>query len=84
MQNQSWSESFKTEASRLGDRIQQLVHEGNIRHVVISKEDRQVARFSVTVGVVGAVIAPYLAVIALIVALVTGCSIRIELETPVA
>ncbi|HUZ00639.1 MAG TPA: DUF4342 domain-containing protein [Thermomicrobiaceae bacterium] len=84
MQNQSWSTSFKTEASRLGDQIQRLVHEGNIRHVVVSKEDRQIARFSVTVGLVGAVIAPYLAVIALIVALVTGCAIKIEQETPIA
>ncbi|HET9017461.1 MAG TPA: DUF4342 domain-containing protein [Thermomicrobiaceae bacterium] len=84
MQNQTWSDSFRSEMSRLGDQIERLVHEGNIRRVVISKDDRTVAQFSVTVGVIGAVIAPYLAAVALIVVLVTGSSIRIEQETPVA
>ena len=69
---------------RVGDQITRLIHEGNIRHVVVSKDDRTVARFSVTVGVIGTLIAPYLAVIGVIVALAMGYSIRIERETPVS
>ena len=82
MQSQTWTESIKVEASHLVDEVTKLIHEGNVRRIVIKQGDHTVAEFSLTVGVVGALIAPYLAAIAVIAALVTDCTIEVEREAP--
>jgi hypothetical protein len=65
------------------ERIKTLVHEGNVRHVVVTREGKTVAQFPLTFGVVGAVIAPAVAVGAGLVALATGSSVGIErTDTP--
>lgn len=60
------------------ERARQLIHQGNIRRVVVTREGRTMAAFPLTFGVIGAVIAPPLAAILLVAALVTGCSISVE------
>ena len=62
----------------ISDRVKDLVHEGNVRRVVVTHEDRTVAQFPLTAGVVGAVLAPALAVAAGLVALFTHSTVRIE------
>jgi len=55
------------------------VHEGNIRRVAIKNEDgRTLVDIPLTVGVVGAIVAPQLAAIGAIAALVTNCTIVVE------
>jgi hypothetical protein len=73
----SW-ESFKAETENVAGKIKALVHEGNVRCVVIQHEGRAVAEFPLTAGVVGAVLAPILAAIAVLVALLHDCTIHVE------
>jgi len=54
-------ESVKADASTVVEKLRSLVHEGNVRRVVVTHEGRTVAEFPLTAGVVGAVIAPVLA-----------------------
>lgn len=68
-----------------GDRviakIKELIHEGNVRHVVIKNEDgRTLIEFPVTVGVAGAVLVPVWAAIGAMAAILTSCSIEVERE----
>jgi hypothetical protein len=60
------------------DRVKHLVHEGNKRRVVVTRDERTVAAFPLTAGVVGAVVAPALAAAGAIVALLTRCTITVE------
>ena len=60
------------------EHVKELVHEGNVRHVVVTHDGKTVARFPLTLGVVGAVVAPAVALGAGVVALVTGSSVEIE------
>jgi hypothetical protein len=76
-ENISW-ESFKAESGNVAARIKALVHEGNVRCVVIQHEGRAVAEFPLTAGVVGTVLAPVLAAIAVMVALLNDCTIHVE------
>ena len=76
-------ETFKAEGENVAEKVKQLVHEGNVRRVVVKHEDRKVAEFPLTAGVVGAVLAPVLAAIGALVALMKDCTIAIE-RTPVA
>ena len=57
---------------------QRLLHEGNIRRMVLSHEGQTIAEFPLTFGVVGAVLAPVLAAMGALAALVTECTIEIE------
>ncbi len=52
----------------------------NVRRVVIKHQGRSVAEFPVTVGVVGAVLAPVVAAIGGIVAVLKDCTIEVERE----
>jgi hypothetical protein len=73
-------ESIKTEGENVVERLKQLIHEGNVRRVVIQHQGRTVAEFPLTAGVVGAVLAPVLAAIGAIVALLKDCTIQVERE----
>jgi hypothetical protein len=75
-------ESFKVEMDELGDRLTKLVHEGNVRKVIVKRENETLAEFPLTAGVIGAVaatvIAPAIAAIGAIAALVANCTVEIE------
>ena len=73
-------QTFKVEGGALIDRLKGLIHEGNVRRVVVQHEGRTVAEFPLTAGVLGAVLAPVLAAVGAIVALLEECTIRVERE----
>jgi hypothetical protein len=58
--------------------IRRLVTEGNVRRVVVKQHGRTVAEFPVSVGVIGAVLAPIAAAIGALAALLNDCSIEVE------
>ena len=76
-EHHTW-ESFKGEGASLLDKIKGIVHEGNVRRVIVEHDGRTIAEFPLTVGVVGAVLAPVVAAIAAIVALLKDCTIQVE------
>jgi hypothetical protein len=73
-------ESFKPNLEDLEDKLKSLVHEGNVRRIRVTRGDEVIAEFPLTAAVVGAVLAPVLAAIGAIAALVTNCSIEVERE----
>jgi hypothetical protein len=73
----SW-ESIKVTGKQLVDEFKRLVHEGNVRRVIIKQGDNTVAEFPLTVGLVGAALAPAVAAVGAIAALVTECTIEVE------
>jgi hypothetical protein len=78
MTERTYKESFKVAADQLLDAVKRLVHEGNVRRVVIKQEGRTIAEFPLTVGVIGAVLAPLLAAVGAIAAVITDCTIEVE------
>ena len=80
MTDKTWWESVKLEGEALVDKLKELVHEGNIRRIRIVHQGRTVAEFPMTVGVVGAVLAPVAAAVGAVVALLKDCSIEVERE----
>ena len=75
-------ETFKAEGENVVEKVKEIVHEGNVCRVVVKHDGRKVAEFPLTAGVVGAVLAPVLAAIGALVALMKDCTIEIE-RTPV-
>jgi len=74
----SFTESFKVAADQLVEGIRKILHEGNVRRVIIKQDGRTVAEFPMTVGVVGAVFAPILAAAGALAAVLTECTIEVE------
>ena len=74
----SWTETISAEGDALLEEVTRLVHEGNVRRIVIKQGADTVVEFPMTVGVAGALIAPWLAAAGAIAALITDCSIEVE------
>jgi len=75
---QTFKESFKVAADQLVDSMKKIIHEGNVRRIVIKQEGRTVVEFPITVGVVGTVFAPMLAAAGALAAVLTDCTIEVE------
>jgi len=72
-------EEFQVEAEGLVAKVKQLLREGNVRRIVIrNPEGETLLEIPVTIGVIGALIAPYLAALGAIAALVSNCTIAVE------
>ena len=73
------TEEFRVEGEKLITKIKELIHEGNIRRISIKdKEGKTVMEIPVTLGVVGILIAPQLAAIGAIAALLTEATVVVE------
>lgn len=74
-------EEFKVSGDGLLAKVKQLINEGNIRKITIKdKNGKEFISFPLTIGVVGAVLAPILAAVGAIAALVSECTISVERE----
>jgi integral membrane sensor domain MASE1 len=75
------TETFEIKGEELVKKFKELIHEGNVRRIIIkNKEGKTLIEFPLTFGVVGALIAPVLAAVGAIAALVAECSIVVERE----
>jgi hypothetical protein len=75
-------ETIRGRGGQLVDELKRVVHEGNVRRVVVRQGDRVVAEFPLTVGVVGALAAPAVAAIGALVALLADCRLDVERDVP--
>ena len=81
MEKNTKKESFKVTGEELVKTVKKLIQEGNVRRIIITdKSGKEIAQFPLTIGVVGAVIAPVLAAIGAIAALIAECTITVERE----
>ncbi len=81
-QEQTRTEQFNIDGDRLLGAVRQLIKEGNVRRISIKQADHTIVELPLTVGVAGAVVAPWLAAVGAIAALVTDCSIVVERVEP--
>jgi len=73
------TEEFRVNGEQLLAKIKELIHAGNVRRIIIkNKEGRTVVEIPLTVGVVGAVLAPTLAAVGAIAALVSEATVVVE------
>lgn len=73
------TEEFKINGEDLLAKVKELIHEGDIRRIIIKNEDgKTLIEIPLTLGAVGIVLAPVLAAVGAIAALVSRCSIIVE------
>lgn len=72
-------EEFSVSSDNLIERVKELLHEGNVTRIIV-KDDKgkTLLEIPATVGVIGVVLAPWLAALGAIAALATNCRIVVE------
>jgi hypothetical protein len=77
--NQSNQESFRVAADDILSKVKEIIKEGNARKIIIKNDkDETIIEFPVTIGAIGAVLAPMFAAVGVIAALATDCTIIVE------
>ena len=75
------TEEFRISGDELLAKVKALIHEGNVRRLIIKNEaGRTLIEVPLTIGLVGAAMLPVFAAIGAIAAIATDCSIVVERE----
>jgi hypothetical protein len=70
---------FRVQGEHLVGRIKEILHEGNVRRIIIKNDDgRTLLEIPLTIGVVGAVLAPVWAALGALAALAADLRIVVE------
>ena len=73
------TEEYSVSSDNLIERVKELLHEGNVTRIIVKNEKGDVLlEIPATIGVIGVVIAPWLAALGAIAALATKCKIVVE------
>ena len=75
----NYTEEFKVRGEDLLNKVKEIINEGNVRRIIVkNKEGKTLVELPLTIGVVGAALAPMLAAVGAIAVLVTECTIVVE------
>ena len=75
-------ETYEVGGDDLLRKIKELIKKGNVRKVTVKdSKDNTIIVVPLTAGVVGSLLAPHLAAIGVVTALVTNCKIEVERES---
>ncbi len=79
MDNNTNKEEFRVSGEEVVQKIKEIIKAGNARRITIKNEkDETLMEIPLTVAVVGTVIAPVLAAVGALAALLTKCTIVVE------
>jgi hypothetical protein len=81
-QGQNYQEELQVMGEQLVSKVKELIHEGNVRRIIIKQDGHSIMEFPLTVGLVGVIMAPALAALGAIGALMAQCSIEIVRSEP--
>ncbi len=76
-------EQFKVAGRDLADKIQELIHEGNVRRIIIKDDHgRTFMEIPLTVATVGAILAPVLAAVGAVATVIAHFTVVVERDAP--
>ncbi|MCF8241543.1 MAG: DUF4342 domain-containing protein [Melioribacteraceae bacterium] len=76
-------EEFKVKGKELIDKIEELIHEGNVRRIIIKdSQGRTYIEIPLTIGVIGTIVAPILAAVGALAGMAANFSIEVIRKDP--
>jgi len=76
----TWTEEISVKSNEVLERVKTLIREGNVRKIRVKHEGRVIADIPVTLGAIGAVVVPQLAVLGVLVAVFKNCTLEVVRE----
>jgi len=73
-------EKIQVTADKLYETVRKLIHEGNVRRLIIRQGERTIMEIPLTIAAVGVLVAPLLAAIGALAALASDYTLEIERE----
>ena len=74
-------EELQVMGEQLLGKVKELIHEGNVRRIIIKQDGRTLLEIPLAVGVAGVILAPVVAAIGVLGALIAQCSIEVVRST---
>lgn len=75
---EDWKNEFKVKSEDLLNKIREIIHEGNVSRIIIkNSEGKTYIEIPVTIGVIGAIIAPVLAAVGALAALAADFTVEV-------
>ena len=78
MEQRSMQETIKVEGGQLIDKVKELIRQGNVRRIAIKQGERTIVELPLTLGEIGAVLAPELAAVGAVAAQIAESTNEIE------
>ncbi|MBK7140957.1 MAG: DUF4342 domain-containing protein [bacterium] len=80
-EEKTFTEEIKVSGEQLVDTVKKLIHEANVRRVIIKNEEgKTLIEMPVSIAGVGVILAPIVAAVGAIAAVVTNCTIVVVKE----
>jgi hypothetical protein len=70
-------EEIRVRGNQVVDKVGEVVAAGNVRSIIVTHDGKTVLELPLTVGVIGTLLAPQLAALGAVAALLTECTIEI-------
>jgi hypothetical protein len=80
-QKRTFIEEIEIAGEQLVDKVKEILHEGNVRRLRVRHEGHIVLEVPITLAAIGVVLAPLLAALGALAAVLTRCTIEVERET---
>ncbi|HCZ33919.1 MAG TPA: hypothetical protein DHV93_10985 [Holophagaceae bacterium] len=78
-QDRTRTEEFKLDGGKVLDKIKELIHEGNIRRIILKNEQgKTLIEIPLTLGLVGAALLPVFAAVGALAAVATRMVVVVE------
>lgn len=72
-------EEFRLNGGEILNKVKEIIHQGNVRRIILKDEQgKTFLEIPLTVGVVGAIVAPILAAVGAVAALASNLTIVVE------
>jgi repressor of nif and glnA expression len=72
-------EEFEVKSEELVQKTKEIIEEGNITKIIVENEEgKTLLEIPATAGIVGVILAPWLAALGAIAAIATKCKIKVE------
>ena len=78
-EGKSCYEEFRVSGGEILNKVKEIIHEGNVRRIILKDDQgKTFMEIPLTVGVVGALVAPVLAAVGAVAALASNLTIVVE------
>ncbi|MBE0649041.1 MAG: DUF4342 domain-containing protein [Bacteroidales bacterium] len=75
---ENYKEEFKVKGEELIGKIKELIHEGNVRRIIIKDEaGKTFIEIPITIGIIGALVAPILAAVGAIAVMAAKFTVEV-------
>ena len=75
---ENFKEEFKVRSEEIIEKVKELIHEGNVRRLIIKDEEGKVyLEIPVTIGVIGVFLAPVIAAVGAVAAMVANLKVEV-------